>query len=478
MLWLCIALPQLPLEALRSDATAEALVVTAREGSARWIICCNAGAEAAHLQVAMNYNVALALHPRLIALERSIEAERTALERLAAWAYQFSSTVVPGEISEEFRQARSSVLWLEIGASLKLFGGLRNLITHLEKGLGELSYTYRLGIAATLEGAALLARAGIRVAMTTPHALYGRIRTLPISVLTLSADVTRQLHTTGVRTIGLLLELPRDAVAKRFGPGLSSFLDRLIGAAPDPRPVFQLPDKYRARFEFECEVRSTEALLFALRRLLHELAGYLRGRDTAVQQFTIALEHRDRPPTDLRIGLSIADRSADRFFALVRERLEALELPEPATGLTVSADEFAAPGTLQSDLFDSSLRQSEALVHTIDRIAARLGAQTVHAIREAADHRPEASWAPATLDESRPTVQFPERPLWLLPQPKPLQLSTMPHVTAGPERIEAGWWDTGDLRRDYYVVRTRSGADLWIYRDLNDRNWYLHGFWS
>ena len=35
-----------------------------------------------------------------------------------------------------------------------------------------------------------------------------------------------------------------------------------------------------------------------------------------------------------------------------------------------------------------------------------------------------------------------------------------------------------DVCRDYFVVRTSNGADLWVYQDLDDRAWYLHGFWS
>ena len=64
-------------------------------------------------------------------------------------------------------------------------------------------------------------------------------------------------------------------------------------------------------------------------------------------------------------------------------------------------------------------------------------------------------------------------------RPRPLQIGGLPQIAAGPERIEGGWWDaSSDVRRDYFVVRTSNGADLWVYQDLDDRSWYLHGFWS
>lgn len=478
MLWLCISLPQLPLEALQPEETGSAVVVTACEGSTRWVLCCNKAAEQANLQTPMNYTVALAVHPGLRMLNRRISAEQTALERLAAWAYQFSSTVVPGYIAEELRLARTTCLWLEIGASLSLFGGLPEFIAQVENSLQQLDYTYQLGIGPTLEGSALLARAGIRVVIATPHALFMRIRQLPVGKLTLPPDMTEQVHAVGVRTIGMLLELPRASIARRFGPEISNFLDRMMGEVPDPRHAFRLPAVYAARFEFEFEVRSTEALLFALRRMLNEFAGYLRGRDTGVQRFTVVFGHRRSPATRLSIGSAAADRNAERFFALVRERLQNLELPEPSLSLSIAADEFAAPTALQPDLLNHSAGETETLSHTVDRLAARLGSDNVHGLKLAADHRPELSWAIAPPGEATVNLRFPDRPLWLLPQPKELQLAAIPRITSGPERIEAGWWDDTDAQRDYYIVRGENGQDLWIFRDLCSSNWYLHGFWS
>ncbi len=479
MLWLCIALPQLSLEALRSEDSDVPLVVTACEGSARWIVCGNPAALDARLKPDMNYTVALALCPTVQKLERSAAAETAALARLAAWAYQFSSTVIAGEIPVDFRLARSCALWLEIGGSLKLFGGFRNFIAALEQELALLHYSYQLGIGPTLEGAALLARGEIRVVMPSIAALQLRIRNLPIALLALEPEIAGALHTAGVRTIGLLLELPRAAVSKRFGVQLGNFLDRLIGAAADPRPVFRLPHRYDARFDFEFEVKSTEALLFPLRRMLHEFAGFLRARDTGVQRFTLTFAHRGATSTPLDVGLSLADRDANRFLTLVREQLEHFELPAPTIGLGLTADQFAMPAALQADLAQGGLQQSEELAHTIDRLAARLGTQHVHGLRQVADHRPEASWAATPLPNPGGNLQFPERPLWLLQEPKPLQLSVMPQIVAGPERIEGGWWDTGDVQRDYYVVHLSNGSSLWVYQDLGEHGgWYLHGFWS
>lgn len=490
MLWLCISLPQLPLEAMQAEAPDTAVVVTHCKGNSRWVVCCNPAAQRASIQAPMNYTLALALQPQLAALNRNACAEQAALQRLAGWAYQFSSHVVLGPAPDDPHLARTACLWLEIGASLTLFGGFRRFVTCLETQLQQLRYTYQLGIGPTLEGAALLARSGIRLAIHTPHALFTRIRTLPIGKLALDPRISGQLQIAGVRTIGALLELPRAALARRFEPAVSHFLDRLMGTAADVRPAFRLPGRYSARQEFEFEIAGSEALLFPLRRMLHEFAGYLRARDTAVQDFTLALGHRQSAQrqatvTNLPIGMATPERRPECFLALVRERLERIELPGATISLALMAERFANPTALQTDLLNRTQRQTETFSHTLDRLVARLGEDNVHGLRLRADHRPEMSWTSTAVTATaahplssgtRPTSAA--RPLWLLPAPKPLTQSILPGIASTPERIEAGWWDGADVQRDYYIVRTSQGPDLWVFQDLRDSNWYLHGFWS
>ena len=61
-------------------------------------------------------------------------------------------------------------------------------------------------------------------------------------------------------------------------------------------------------------------------------------------------------------------------------------------------------------------------------------------------------------------------------------------LLAGPERIDSGWWDGAEARRDYFIART--GRSLaWIYRERSAENcgagpierrggWFLHGIFA
>ena len=67
-------------------------------------------------------------------------------------------------------------------------------------------------------------------------------------------------------------------------------------------------------------------------------------------------------------------------------------------------------------------------------------------------------------------------PVWcLLPRPRLDNLE----LHAGPERIEAGWWDGEEARRDYFVAANARGERFWIYREHRDpASWYLHGVFA
>jgi protein ImuB len=50
---------------------------------------------------------------------------------------------------------------------------------------------------------------------------------------------------------------------------------------------------------------------------------------------------------------------------------------------------------------------------------------------------------------------------------------------AGPERIEAGWWDGAEVRRDYYVAANARGETFWIFHEhRGEQGWYLHGVFA
>jgi len=422
MLWLCILLPRFALEASAGAARAP---------------------EPTH---------------------RTPAAAQAALQTLALWALQWS-----GQVSQQAAADGSATLWLEIGASRRLFGDHARLRERVAAGLIPLGYTHRLGIAPTPQGAALLARAGLATGAVTGAQLLQLLESLPLALLALPDEHLAALHSAGLRHIGELLALPAASIAQRFGPDANLYLQRLRGAVHEPLRYVRAPAHFDSRCEFHDAVTDTTALLFPLQRLLAGLQGYLRARERAVQRYTLRLEHHRGALTQLAVSLTRPSSDAAQLLLLARERLAATALAAPVHGLGVAAHELLQPLLVQSDFFSRAAQQSEQFQQVLDRLAARLGASAVQSLSSTDEHRPERAWhmhaaqfvAPPTAAADaavahRDVSEVPGRPCWLLPEPR--RIDKPQELLAGPERIESGWWDGADVARDYYLAREANAS--------------------
>jgi protein ImuB len=396
-------------------------------------------------------------------------AERQALERLAAWCYQYSSQVcIPGD---------RDGLFLEAGASERLFGRPEWLGKRLEQELGQLGYQAMTGSAPTPEAAWLGAREGLHIAV--PGHVRQQLGPLPLSRLQLDAAQRVALERMGFRQLRDLLRLPRKALTRRFGPALPDYLDRVLGVRPDPRAMYHPPDSFSSRLELPAEIHSCQALLFPLNRLLEELCGVLRGGDSAVQSLLVGIGHEGHEDSLVKLGLQSPTQDAGRLVTVLRERLERLQLPRPAREIRLEAPTLLRFNAGQHSLFrDTPAERRQDIEHLAERLQARLGNGSVTGLTGVEDHRPEYSWRPRALDERPDCISLPHRPAWLLPNPRRCTIGNY-EILAGPERIESGWWDGHDCRRDYYIVRDSHGSTLWAFREYKPhRGWYLHGIFA
>ncbi|KAF1006032.1 MAG: hypothetical protein GAK32_02550 [Pseudomonas fluorescens] len=249
-------------------------------------------------------------------------------------------------------------------------------------------------------------------------------------------------------------------------------LDTLTGQRPLALKFYQPPDRFDVRIELNFDVHSHQALLFPLRRLTGDLAAFLCGRDSGVQRFDLHLEHADEPHTHIKVGLLSAERDPAMLFELARGRLEQVQVPSPVRNVRLLAQDLPAFVPQRQDLFDERPHQTLPWESLRERLRARLGDEAVHGLRFHPDHRPECAWQADTATRAGLPSAKAQRPGWLLTQPALLAEQGL-EVLAGPERIESGWWDGGDIRRDYYLVRTRSGQQGWAYRIVGDSS----GLW-
>ncbi len=479
MLWIALCLPDLSVQlALRGLQGNPALVVSEGPATRPRVRAVNDTAMQAGVRPGMPVAAAQALARELTIVTENPAQEAAALARLAAWASQFTPGVAI--------KSRAGLL-LEVASTLRLFGGIRRLIGMLTTGSCELGYRAAIRVAPTPAGAWWMAKARARRIPARSCFEVDELRcclgSLPLALLDWPEETVRLLHELAVETLDQFLALPRAGVALRFGAEPMASIERALGLQPDPQRYFVASETWRGEVEFPSEVEHTEALLFPLRRLLGELEGFLRARGAGIQEVVVGVMHSRRPPVS-SAGSPQWNATA-RIHALLRERMRRVELPAPACGVLLKAGALLPFVPVNASLLPDRKVHTIELAHLHERLVARLGESRLQALAVVDDHRPERAFS-SQVAGGKPTGDFPLRPVWLLAAPRPLAVhDEVPvlrgplHLLAGPERIEAGWWDGAPMARDYFVAGNPQGEALWIYRELAaPGRWFVHGIFA
>lgn len=490
-LWICIYFNRLPIEInLNSTDMVETVprAVLAPVKGRQQILLCNAAASQFGVRPGQPANTALALAPELELADRDIAGETRVMGELATRATRFTPAVSIDA---------SNALLLDVRGSLKFFGGLARLRALLIDEFEARGHGFVTACAPTTLASLWLARSGCSQVVHDCAELPGRLGELPIESLDWPADVRRLLAGIGVTTVGECIRLPRDGLARRIGPARLAELDRAFGARPESRVFYHPPRHFETAFDLSAETMDSGLLLAALQKLLTRLDEFLRRRQGGVQVLWVTLHHEGRPAVLERIGLLRASADATYLLELARIRFADLQLAAPVVAITLRTVLAELPPVAGRDLLGDPTEQADAGFALVEQLRIRLGADAVHGIRPVAEHRPEAAWRPIVFSgrvsgchESAAASGFcygpvSRRPVWMLHEPRELQSAAgrpvfgdVLRLEGKPERIETGWWDGRDIRRDYYVAHDHRGMRLWVYRDCREARWYLHGLFG
>jgi protein ImuB len=492
-LWVAAHVPGLPLAALHSAPRTAPLVVVDAEDRNQRVVAADARALCAGVRVGMTLGAALAAAPDIDPQPRDTARELALMQKLAVIAATFTPLV-----SIEPPDG----LLLEIKPSIRLFGGLRELCRRLRAAclahpvFSASECAPHFTLAPTALAALAAARAGARCFITDPNVLPARLKPLPLGVLRWPEAENARLTAMGVTTLGELMRLPRAGFARRFGPARLADLDRLLGRRADPRRRIAPRERYRGSLDLDHEIHEHEPLLRALQPLLAELEEFLRARQGGITSLRCRFRHYRAGPSVCVLRLAQPEANAARLTALLRERLATLALPEPVRRCELTSGALAERAITSRALWspgEHGSASSGEMPGLVEHLRARLGPDAVYGLECVAEHRPERAWrarepALAGSAPARGAARPGARPLWLLERPEALSARRGRPcydgvlelaLVSGPERIESGWWDGGDVQRDYYVAQTSAGARLWIYRECTGaRGWFLQGFFG
>lgn len=448
-------------------------------------------------------------------------ADLRALQKLAMDCQRFSPlTGLDGS-------APPSGLLLDIQGVTHLFGGQQALRLKLHQYFQQQGYLVSSAIAPTIGRAWGLAR-------FQNEAADGDFDTLPIEALRLEQHTANTLRQLGVNRISRIRSLPRAGLRSRFGDEITRRLDQADGLMSEMIEAIYPPADYQAETFLEYPQGDRETIQVIVHRLVSRLCQQMRqaGRGGLVWRFRLsppfesAAPQEDRQqPVDLVVRVFQPVATPDALLPLVEMQLESLfQAPHRRTEkhgsecfpfriqeVSVSVCNCVLLAERQRKLFDENPRlDKQVLAHLINRLGNRLGAEQVlrPVLQSGAKAEDAFYFEPLTgHPRGRQTKRRPpssgsgisplQRPLTLYAEPRQLQAvsldgtrhpsSTVPAMFMdsgermpvlrrwGPERIETAWWRGPVIRRDYWRIETDQNRWLWVYRNLQNRRWFLHG---
>jgi protein ImuB len=517
-----------------SGAPAEEVpfVTVADTAGRRLLAAVNPAAAAAGLAPGMPLADALSFLPGLATAAAEPAEDAAALRRLAEWCSRYSPWTAPDG---------TDGVRIEITGSAHLWGGERALAADLTARLDRRHIATRIAIADTLGAAWATARfaAGKSPVILPPGDCRNALAPLPVEALRLDPATTQGLRRVGLKRVGDLSAMPRDALTSRFGEMVARRLDQTQGDSPEPlSPLGEAPTR-RVRLSFTEPIADPADLLRATERLVEDLVPRLARERIGARRLDLAFHRVDGRVERIRLGTARPSREPRHLVALFKERLDTVD---PGLGiedviLAAFAVEPLHPEQIECPHPNPPPHAGEGRVGAgertggiaplLDRLCNRLGLAAVSRLEPRESYIPERASVrvspsptqPCGLGPPSPAMRErvpsaarrvrdfdkPPRPIrlfeppepveafWLLPDDPPFRFTwrrRRHRVTRadGPERIADEWWrpegsGAGNAVRDYYRVEDEEGRRFWLFRagfHGADRPpcWFVHGVFS
>lgn len=435
-----------------------------------------------------------ALVPELTVIPYETGQETTLLTALAEWCLRYTPIVAIDP---------PNGLIMDISGCAHLWGGERDYLKDILGRLRKFGYDVRAAIADTIGAAWAIARYGKVTAIIAPGQQIEALLSLPPIALRPDTGIIAKLEKLGLYQIGSFISMPRSALRRRFGQQLLDRLDQAIGQGIEALQPVQPIEPYQERLPSLEPIRTAIGIEIALKRLLDGLCARLAKEGLGLRKGIFKGYRVDGVIQQIEIGTNRASQNVDHLFGLFKLKIETIR---PALGIELFILEAPLVEEVppeQKVLWNTSGRGNEtAISELLDRLAGKVGMDSIHRYLPDEHYWPERSIRPATSIQEKPLSDWRtdlRRPIQLLAKPEEIEVSVpLPdyppllfrhkgvlHQVAkadGPERIEQEWWLEQGLHRDYYQVEDEHGVRYWLFRSghYNDEEtkWFIHGFFA
>jgi protein ImuB len=479
-------------------------------------------------------------------------ADDAALRRLTLWATRYTPTASPLCRDLWNEENGADGFFLDIEGAAHLFGGEESLLADLADRLDRFGLPARLAIAATPGMAWALSRFNAAPQSILPSGNEAAaLAAMPIEALRLSGESRAMLRRLGFKSVGTLMDKPRAPLAARFSAELLLRLDQALGRIDEPLIPVTAPPVYHSLNYLLEPIVSQQAIVARVCRLMLNLMHVLVRDQVGARALRLSLYRLDGAVETIDIGLTAPTRSVAHVARLIDLKLDALAAMQDAgfgfeaIGLAVTRVVPMPARQIDSNIdrhlqLRATAENEDDIAALIDALRQRLGSNRVRQFEAVPSHIPERAEkltevngetfqsAPSrSEDGNRPFADDKTRPLLLLPQAEPAEVTALvpegpPRrlrwrgVTydiagaQGPERIAEEWWRNpppfppprgtpprwrggdpvagegkeGGLTRDYYLVEDGEGHRFWLYREglygreIAAARWFVHGLFA
>jgi protein ImuB len=406
------------------SATPPDTIILTRAVAARELVArCCARATIAGIREGMDLAQARSMLPDRAILHAEPHApdrDAAALHALAVWALRFTPLSAPDS---------PDGLLLDISGTERIHTSEPRLLRSIASGARRRGLCIRIAAASTFAAAHAVARyarglARERLFRIPPGRERDALAHLPIPALNLDHITAIALSEVGITRIGEVIDLPRPALASRFGLALLDRLDKALGRTSEHIDPVRPAPPLKASMLFDGATDHWESIETAARKVLEDLTTQLTTQQRGVRRLDIELMRPRFAPSPAQAGevsersddggglpslgtrhsalstspllLSRPSRNPRHIWTLLRTQLERTDLQSGIEGIILTATRTArlrhqqltalalgAPGLTDDDATDTAWGE------LVDTLISRLGPENIRRIEARESHIPE-----------------------------------------------------------------------------------------
>lgn len=434
-----------------------------------------------------------AILPSLEVFDNEPDLAERLLTALAEWCIRFTPVAAVD---------MPDGLILDVSGCPHLWGGEQPYLKDILTRLRDFGYDVRVAMADTIGVAWAIARYGKVTAIIPSGKEIEALAPLPPAALRVEPQSVDKLEKLGLYQLQSFIKMPRSALSRRFGKKILLRIDQALGHTSEFIAPVQPLVPYQERLPSLEPIRTGKGIEIALQKLLEELCKRLEGESKGVRKIVFKAYRIDNNVQQIEAGTVRPSRNVKHLFKLLETKI-----PTITPGLGIELFMLEAPiveemTAAQEALWSNKVNDDGEIAELLDRLAVKVGVNTIHRYLPDEIYMPERSIKEASSLQEESAIDWDEdvpRPVFLLPIPERIevmvQLPDYPpiqfryqdkwHKVAkadGPERIEQPWWIENGLYRDYYCVEGDKGARYWLFRlgayNATEPKWFIHGFFA